>query len=154
MLERLLASTVDDLGLRTAVRVTPETSVRDVVEALREAHRGAALVEDGGGTLVGIFTERDVLLKLDRAEPDLDGPVSAVMSSSPVTVQAGASLAATLAKMGEGRFRHLPVVRDRGQVVGLVSVRDILTWVSLHFPEAVQNLPPEPSRGTSMRWGG
>jgi CBS domain-containing protein len=154
MLERLLAATVGDLGLRTAVMVTPATPVRDVIEALREAHRGAALVEDGKGTLLGIFTERDVLLKLDPADPSLDQPVSSVMTANPVTVQVGASLTRTLAKMGEGRFRHLPIVRGDRQVLGLVSVRDILTWVALHFPEAVQNLPPEPRRGASGRWGG
>ena len=154
MLQRLLATTVGDLDLRTAVMVTPSTPVVDVIEALREVHRGAALVEDGNGTLLGIVTERDVLLKVDASEPDLDAPVSTLMTPNPVTVEVGASIAATLAKMAEGRFRHMPVVEGDDQVVSLVSVRDILTWVSLHYPEAVQNLPPEPPRGASQRWGG
>ncbi len=154
MLQRLLAATVGDLDLRTAVMVTPNTPIEDVIEALREVHRGAALVEDGDGTLLGIITERDVLLKLDPSEPDLTAPVSTLMTENPVTVEVGASILATLAKMDEGLFRHMPVVDEDNQVVSLVSVRDILTWVSLHYSEAVQNLPPEPYRGPVRRWGG
>ena len=113
-----------------------------------------AIVEDGDGTLLGMFTERDALVKLDPVRPQLDAHVSTVMTASPVTVEVDASLATALAKMDEGRFRHLPIVRDGDQIVGLVSVRDILTWVSLHYPDAVQNLPPKPPRGQSRRWGG
>jgi CBS domain-containing protein len=154
MLERLLAATVGDLDLRDTVIVTPNTSIGDTIQALRTAHRGAALVEDEQGKLLGIFTERDVLSKLDPKAPPLTAPVSTVMSRHPASVAVDATVGAALAKMAEGQFRHLPVVRRGDHIVGQVSVRDILTWVSLHYPEAVQNLPPEPSNGSSRPWGG
>jgi len=154
MLQRLLAASVSELDVRLPVVVSPSATVADTIQALRKARRGAALIVDARGTLVGIFTERDLLERLDPADLDLSAFVVEVMTPDPITLQADATVATALSAMSDGALRHLPVMGPQGRVLGMLSVRDILTWVSLHFPETVQNLPPEPVRGASRRWGG
>jgi CBS domain-containing protein len=87
-------------------------------------HRvGSALVM-GGDSLLGIFTERDVLRALAS---DFDAPshlVSEAMTKHPHTVDAGTELGDALDRMLEHGFRHFPVTAD-GRVVGIVSMRDL-----------------------------
>jgi len=84
------------------------------------------LVLDSSGKLVGIFSERDLLLKVAGDNPPvLDRPVREVMTANPETVTPDDSLAFVLHKMDVGGYRHVPVV-DQGQPLGVVSVRDML----------------------------
>jgi CBS domain-containing protein len=107
--------------------VSPETSLRDAIAYMREEAAGAVVVV-AAGKIVGIFTERDVLKKI-AAKPELLGePVSAYMTRDPVVLREDDMMAVALNKMGDGSFRHIPVVRD-GQFVGMVTGRDVMSWV-------------------------
>jgi CBS domain-containing protein len=78
-----------------------------------------------GGALVGILTERDIVFRAVAAGLTLDtAPVTEAMTHDPVTVTLDDAISDALAaKLGDA-FRHLPVM-DAGQVVGLLSYRDI-----------------------------
>ncbi|MGH7819194.1 MAG: CBS domain-containing protein [Candidatus Binatia bacterium] len=94
--------------------------------------------------LVGIFTERDVLLKV---VPDCDAArtlVSRFMTEAPETLAESATLAEALAKMSRGGFRHLPVVDTMGRPVSVVSVKDIVDLLVESFPTEVLTVPPRP----------
>jgi CBS domain-containing protein len=84
---------------------------------------GAAIVLEGD-RLVGILTERDVLRAVGA---DLDGSatVDDCMTKHPETVESSDTTDQAAALMIHGGFRHLPVV-DGGQVVGIVSIRDLM----------------------------
>jgi len=104
-----------------------EVSVRDAIAAMREDPSGAVIIMDGG-RVAGIFTDRDVLTRVAGRPGVMDDPVANHMTPDPVVLREDDMMAFALNKMGDGGFRHMPVVRD-GELVGMVTVRDIMNWV-------------------------
>ena len=154
-LEQIAATPISDLALRDPVRGKPDDTLFQIVTALREHRRGAAIIEDEGGRLLGIFTERDLMLRVDHANQDWhERPVSVYMSRALITVATNETLSHALDRMSDGGFRHLPVVGERGRTVGILSIRDILAHITEYFPGEFINLPPGPGHEASGRWGG
>ena len=85
-------------------------------------------------SLVGILTERDFLTKIAGVPGYEELPVARFMTAAPVTVAPTDLLAAALARMDTGGYRHLPVVSD-GKPVGVISVRDVLRHLTSDGPE-------------------
>ena len=109
--------------------VTPETSIGESVRLMKQRRVGCVMVVSGG-KLAGIFTERDLLLKLVGTGKSLDELyVRDYMTQSPETVEAGDSLRIALNKMSVGGFRHIPVVAE-DQVTGLVTAKDALKYLA------------------------
>ena len=73
-----------------------------------------------GGRVVGIFTERDALMKL-AGRPSTDGAIRDVMTTDPVVLRAADSVAVAIQKMAVGGFRHIPLVDD-GRPIGIVTL--------------------------------
>ncbi len=117
-------------------------SVGKVLQLLRAQRTGAALICDGP-KLVGILTERDAL-KLVARGADMSTPVSEVMSKSPVTIGASATVAEAIRVMAEGGYRHLPIVDAAGKPTGVLAAHGLVHYLVDHFPETVYNLPPNP----------
>ena len=130
---------------------TPEATIAEVLQLLRAQQTGAVLICDGS-SLKGIFTERDAL-KLMVAGADLEQPVSAVMSSTLVTLFEGESVATAIRKMSEGGYRHLPILSASGQPTGVAAVHGIVHYLVDHFPNTVYNLPPNPRSTSTAREG-
>ena len=106
------------------VTVKTDDSVRLAVLRMLEEGVGSVAVCDGG-TLVGIFTERDVLgLAGDGAELDAVR-IGDVMTREPLTVEAGVAVLDAARLMGERKIRHLPVV-EGDHLLGMVGIRDVL----------------------------
>jgi CBS domain-containing protein len=115
--------TVRDVMTSTPVTVGRTTTVAEAATIMGERRVGSALVMEGT-TLIGIFTERDVLRALGEQFDAAGHAVSEWMTSDPVTVPPDTDTAVALKTMLDGNFRHLPVV-EGGQVVGVVSMRDV-----------------------------
>ncbi|SLN72224.1 Arabinose 5-phosphate isomerase KdsD [Roseivivax jejudonensis] len=112
---------------RSLVRVAPDDTVRAACAVFEREDVGAAAVMDGH-RLVGILSERDVIRRcICAGRPTAETRVSEVMTADPVTIPLQASLATAQTAMIEGHFRHLPVVTSDGEVVGMLSFRDIPT---------------------------
>jgi CBS domain-containing protein len=107
--------------------VAPETTVREAVVLMREDSTGAVVVV-ADGVVVGIFTERDILKKVAGTPGALNTQVSTYMTHDPVVLRDDDMMAVALNKMGDGGFRHIPVVRH-GQLVAIVTARDVMSWV-------------------------
>ncbi|MBI4179914.1 CBS domain-containing protein [bacterium] len=119
-----------------------KATVRDAVEAMRKTRRGCILVCHGKN-IVGIFTERDVLLKVsDGSEESLRLPLEKVMTPDPQTISVNDSILDAIRIMVGKGFRHLAVIGEKGEGVGTISMRNVLAYLAEHFPEAVYNLPP------------
>jgi CBS domain-containing protein len=127
---------VRDVMTSSILSVAPTASVREASTAMFRSHAGSVLVMEGG-TLLGIFTERDVMRALATHDADTGrmARVHAWMSRDPVTVSPDATVGAALDRMLEGGFRHLVVVEGEA-VVGVVSMRDLTQAISRTRPPA------------------
>ena len=111
----------------TPLTIAPSASAADAVRQMQDANVGCLLVEDADGTLRGILSERDLVLKLYRAR--LEGvTVADLMTGDPVVLRSDDSVAVAIHKMAVGGFRHIPLVTD-GHATGIVSARDIFAHI-------------------------
>ena len=116
-------TTVREVMSTELLRVTPTTTIAEAATVMGTRHVGSALVMEGN-TLVGIFTERDVLRAVASDFDAEHHSVSEFMTRDPSTVTPEEEAHGALSSMLAFGFRHLPVV-DGGDVVGIVSMRDL-----------------------------
>jgi CBS domain-containing protein len=141
----LLTEPISSLQLGPAITVPLTATLQQAVEIMQTRHLGCVLVVDGGGLLKGIFTERDLLVRV--AGRKLDWNVSAVsefMTPDPESLQSGDAIAWALNLMHVGGYRHVPLTDGDGRPTGVVSVKDIVGFIVDLFPDEVLNLPPDP----------
>lgn len=134
----LMKDNVAALGPREPMLVHADTAVGEVIRRMVNWKVGSVLVVDGKERLVGIFTERDALLRIGSEVSAVeDSPVSQFMTPGPLTISEDDPIAQALHKMDLLGCRHLPVMRG-GRVTGVVSVRDILQYCATQLlPEPV-----------------
>jgi CBS domain-containing protein len=128
---------------RDALTVPAGTPLRRVIPRMQEG-RGDCVLVIRDDRLVGIVTERDVLMKVLGREMNLDRPVDELMTPNPGTLPAEATVHEALAAMDEGGYRNLPLVDERGGLVGLLRQQDIVDYIAESFPQEILNLPPRP----------
>jgi CBS domain-containing protein len=119
-------TTVREIMSTELVTVDPTANLTETARLMFAGRAGSALVLQDA-SLVGIFTERDILRALgDSSSADLArvSPVSKWMSPDPDTIDPETTVAEALNRMLFGGFRHLPVM-DGEAVVGVVSMRDL-----------------------------
>jgi CBS domain-containing protein len=122
----MLSTRVGDLiEERKLVAAAPETSVAEAAGMMKQHEVGAVLVVEQG-RLVGIFTERDAVVRVMALglEPATT-VLRDVMTRDPVTVAPDEPLGTAMLLMHEHGFRHAPVVED-GRPIGVVSARKAL----------------------------
>lgn len=101
------------------------TPVRDAIELLAGKRIGAVPVVQGG-SVVGIFSERDVIYNLAKeGESCLSNPVGDVMAKPPITIDPYTHVIEALALMTRRRIRHLPVIND-GVMIAFISIGDLV----------------------------
>jgi len=107
------------------VTARPDESIASVIRKMIDRNHGAVcMVEDD--ELVGIFTERDVLLRVAGKEIDLENtPISEVMTRDVVTLKGSSTLATALNQMAVAGLRHLPLV-ENNKPIGITTVRGAL----------------------------
>ena len=105
--------------------VTEETLLTEVLSVLKKHRGGAVLITNKSGVLVGIFSERDWLLKVASEIDPAITAVSNLMTRNPQTVSPDEPLAYALSLMSIGGFRHLPIVSN-GVILGVLTVKDVL----------------------------
>jgi CBS domain-containing protein len=118
--------TINDIIAGQKLLTAPGSmTVAEAARQMKQRNVGAMLVVDNG-RLVGVFTERDALFRVVAAGLDSKTtPLSVVMTANPKCITPDQSFAYALTVMHDGRFRHLPVVKD-GWPIGMLSVRDAL----------------------------
>ena len=106
------------------VTFAPDALVREVAEIMAKRRFGAVPVVESG-RLVGIFTERDAVVRVMAAGKNPDTTrLDEVMTRDPDTVKSSDAVLHALELMNQHGYRHLPVVDD-GRLVGVVSIRDL-----------------------------
>lgn len=119
--------------------VEPSTIIQDALKIMAEKNVGALLVISKG-QMVGIFSERDFARKAAlRGKCSLDLPVSEFMTKEMITIQADETLEDCMALMNGRRIRHLPVM-DMGRLVGMVSMRDVVSAIIARQNDDIDHL--------------
>jgi CBS domain-containing protein len=106
--------------------VSEDTSIQQAAAKMAELRIGAIII-GSQSNLSGIISERDIMNKVVAKGMDPETtPVSEVMSRTVMTINQNQGEDNALKIMEERNFRHLPVVDDNGNCVGMLGIRDIL----------------------------
>ena len=128
--QSLLEDRVSVLNPRKPITVEASATVQEVMQTLVDRQIGCAVVVQDGRT-VGIFSERDVLIRLNTDAPQLKHrPVSDFMTPNPRTLPMDAKIAFATQRMDLGGYRHVPIVDRDGNLCGIISARDILRYLT------------------------
>jgi CBS domain-containing protein len=131
----LIDEVVRDRGSDQLFTVPASATVGEAVALMAEREIGAVLVMNEDGLVAGIFTERDLLLRVVHAGLHTrDTPISLVMSRQVRFVSPGTTVEAAMALMHLNRHRHLLVI-DGPTVHGLVSMRDLVYQIVRRGPK-------------------
>jgi CBS domain-containing protein len=131
----MITETVGNILQRKEIQelhaVPASASVADAVAVMSSKGIGAIVVRSPGGSVEGILTERDLMRRvLNEGRDAKSTPVTAVMSPTVRRVASTVTVEEALRLMVVHNHRHL-LVEDGTQVQGLVSIRDLMSWVVL-----------------------
>ena len=119
-----------DVGASEALSVQPGDPVTLAIHFMREQGAECLLVRDTDEEIVGILTERDIMMKAAGPKTDLSAlAVRDIMTVDPVMPRETDTLAVALHKMSIGGFRHMPFIAEDRPAL-LVSVQDVLQHVT------------------------
>ena len=125
----LLRDRIGVLEPQQPATIHPDTPVREALSKMLLERIGCLMVVDQE-KLIGIFTERDAITKLNIDANQLsDHPISRYMTPNPVALGVRDKIAFALHKMNVGGYRHLPILDDQS-LVGVISIRDILAYLT------------------------
>lgn len=118
---------LEDKG-HEVVTVEASATALEAVARMNEAGIGSVVVVDGDRT-VGIFSERDVLVRIvSRRRDPATTPVKEVMTTTVVSIGPQTTVGEAMHIITERRCRHLPVF-EGGRLVGMISAGDLTRWV-------------------------
>ncbi len=112
-------------AIQEVVTVSPDATVRELLQLLAEHNVGALVVSSDGKRLDGIVSERDVVRRLTDTENLLETTVSTIMTTDVRTCEGDHQVNDLMVVMTEHRIRHLPVM-DGEEMVGLISIGDVV----------------------------
>jgi MHS family proline/betaine transporter-like MFS transporter len=115
---------LNELVRRKPITISGEATIYDVVKIMAEQNIGFLVVVDNG-RMVGVLSERDVVRSLAE-RGNLSLKVSDICKRDIITLQADATLEEAAEKMGKHGIRHIVVVNKSGELIGVVSVRDLI----------------------------
>jgi len=132
--EAIMTAPISDLLTGKDLLVaTKEDSLEHIVSILQNKNKYCVLVYDHK-KLVGIVSLRDILLKSRQANYDLSSlKVGDVMTPKPEFVYANTPIAFVVNKMAMGRYRHVPVLASDGLPLSILTIRDVLAYLSRFF---------------------
>jgi CBS domain-containing protein len=114
-----------EAGSDSVVTISPDATVRELVDLLAEHNIGAVVVSTGDEPVAGIVSERDVVRGLVEGVDVLDASISSIMTTQVRTVKPDESVHDLMRLMSEHRVRHVPVVADKA-LLGIVSIGDVV----------------------------
>lgn len=127
--DSLAATPVASLDLNRHVAVGPDSSVEDTVRAMSAAGRSCACIVDGH-ELLGVFTQRDVLMRVLGRSNGWGLPIGDEMTRSVRTMRSGDSASDGLATMNDWWVRSVPVLDDNDHFVGCLSFYTIMSTIA------------------------
>jgi CBS domain-containing protein len=121
-----IADVLTRKAIAEVVTIASTATVRDLLGVLSEHGIGACVVSGDGTAVAGIVSERDVVRRLHENDALLAAEVSSIMTSEVETCAPEATIDEILGIMTKRRIRHMPVVSPDGDLVGIVSIGDLV----------------------------
>lgn len=123
----------------TAISVSPTDTVYRALQLMAENNVGAVMICEEG-KIVGIFTERDYCRKIIlMGRSSVNTPIQDIMTKKMITVHQDQTLEECIELMTNYHIRHLPV-EESNQVVGIVSMRDVMEAIISHKQDHIDRL--------------
>ena len=120
-----MAETIRDVMTPEPATVTPTDSVVDAARAMSEGDFGAVVVVEDGGSVRGILTDRDIVVRaVAEGRDPKSTKVGEIFTTEPTTLSPDQSLDEAVDALRSSHVRRLPVV-EGSQVVGIVSIGDL-----------------------------
>jgi CBS domain-containing protein len=139
LVQVLRDSNVDQFFLNEVSCLEPEKPVmlhekaplRSAIARLQTKNIGGVVAVNHAQKLVGIFTERDYLFRVASADLNVDDyTLAQLMTRSPQTVLINASISLAFNHLSVGGFRHLPVVDHSEELIGVLTIRNFMRFLS------------------------
>lgn len=133
--------TVGEICNRDVVVAPKDEMIVDAAKRMRTSHVGDLVVVEGRGDHIpiGIVTDRDIVISVVAGDPDHVNYllVSDVMSTDLVTAQEHDSIETALEQMHEHGVRRLPIVSATGTLIGILTLDDVLRYLTAQQSELV-----------------
>ena len=154
-IEEILKSTKIHQILRPKlVMALPTISLQEALDIMHSEKSGYIVVADEHSKVVGMFTEREVLMNALKKGVSMSEPLSKYMRTDVHTLTKADTVGQALDAMEKFSIRHVPLVDEFGQVNGILSIRTIVSFLAELFPTGVFNLPPQSDQIHSTIEGG
>jgi CBS domain-containing protein len=135
------------------IQAPSDTTVKQAVELMGE-QRSAYIVVADKKKVVGIFTETDVVQKVLETDADWKRPVSDFMTRDPLVLRPDDPVGKAIDLMAQNMVYHIPLVNERQELTGVLSVRTLVRFLSEFYPAEIYNLPPDPHQVMGTQEGG
>jgi CBS domain-containing protein len=143
-IEEALKSTQIHQILRPKLNMgTPKMTLKQALDLMHTEKSGYIVIADEHSKIVGMFTEREVLMNVLKPGVSLTEPVEKFMRRDIHTLKKTDTVGQALDYMDKFSIRHVPLVDDFDQVCGILSIRTIVSFLAELFPTGVLNLPPD-----------
>ena len=122
--------TASDIMTKNPSCVTPETRISEAAKMMRDSEVGILPVveKEGSKKLVGVITDRDIAVRCVAEGHDSSKcPVREAMSTDVETARESDDVESVMNRMASEQVRRIPIVDDRGQLVGIVAQADVMT---------------------------
>ncbi|MBL7014308.1 MAG: CBS domain-containing protein [Candidatus Marinimicrobia bacterium] len=133
---------ISSLNLGEPLILEKGSSIRTALNKMQSQLENYIMVTSNG-SLIGILTERDILMNITGKEYDLEiSLIEEFMTKNPETLSMEDPLAYALNKMHVGGFRHVPIVDNQNEPVGIITLSKIVSIIADFFNQDIINLPP------------
>ncbi len=118
---------VGDLVKRPPLVIYPDATILEASTVMSRERVGLLVVVDRAdpNRLLGVVSERDIIRAISSGLSPNDR-IEAIYTRNPVVVRSSSSLAEAAKLMADHNVRHLVVVDERGRLVGVISIRDLI----------------------------
>jgi len=121
---------VKDLMSTPPITAFKDVCIDEIANLMYQNRIGSVLIVDRKGRLKGIVTERDIIYAVAKNKIGKCFPAYTIMTENPITVSPESTLFEATKLMRFNKIRHLPVIDEGGKPIGMLSLRDVLNFLT------------------------
>lgn len=135
---------VSKVHLQEPAIIRPDAPLVDAVKEMQRLHIGCVLIVDEEKNLLGILSHSDIMHDYVGSTLPGDVTLDQLLTPDPYTISTDRTVREVAEIFHAKPFRHLPVLKE-GKILGILSVRGLMSYIGENLPKDVLNLPPDSS---------